>query len=145
MSDHLTIEQRHKNMAAVKSKDTKPEMVVRKYLWSRGFRYRVNNPRLPGHPDIVLRKYHTCIFVNGCFWHGHEGCKYFVWPQNNAEFWKQKISGNISRDSKNYALLREQGWTVITIWECQLKKNCFQQTLSNLTITLRRTLAEGER
>lgn len=75
MSDHLTIEQRHKNMAAVKSKDTKPEMVVRKYLWSRGFRYRVNNPRLPGHPDIVLRKYHTCIFVNGCFWHGHEGCK----------------------------------------------------------------------
>ena len=86
MSDHLTIEQRHKNMAAVKSKDTKPEMVVRKYLWSRGFRYRVNNPRLPGHPDIVLRKYRTCIFVNGCFWHGHEGCKYFRMPKTNTEF-----------------------------------------------------------
>lgn len=90
MSDHLTIEQRHKNMAAVKSKDTKPEMVVRKYLWSRGFSYRVNNPRLPGHPDIVLRKYHTCIFVNGCFWHGHEGCKYFRMPKTNTEFWERK-------------------------------------------------------
>lgn len=108
MSDHLTIEQRHKNMAAVKSKDTKPEMVVRKYLWSRGFRYRVNNPRLPGHPDIVLRKYHTCIFVNGCFWHGHEGCKYFRMPKTNTEFWERKISRNKERDREEQKQL--EGW-----------------------------------
>ena len=111
MSDHLTIEQRHKNVAAVKSKDTKPEMVVRKYLWSRGFRYRVNNPRLPGHPDIVLRKYHTCIFVNGCFWHGHEGCKYFRMPKTNTEFWERKISRNRERDreeQKQLARRREK-------------------------------------
>ena len=145
MADVHSPEKRSYNMSRIRCKDTKPEELVRKYLFSQGFRYRKNDARLPGKPDIVLPKYKTVIFVNGCFWHGHEGCKYFVWPQNNAEFWKQKISGNISRDSKNYALLREQGWTVITIWECQLKKNCFQQTLSNLTITLRRTSAEGER
>ena len=145
MADVHSPGKRSYNMSRIRCKDTKPEELVRKYLFSQGFRYRKNDARLPGKPDIVLPKYKTVIFVNGCFWHGHEGCKYFVWPQNNAEFWKQKISGNISRDSKNYALLREQGWAVITIWECQLKKNCFQQTLSNLTITLKRTLAEGER
>lgn len=121
MSDHLTIEQRHKNMAAVKSKDTKPEMVVRKYLWSRGFRYRVNNPRLPGHPDIVLRKYHTCIFVNGCFWHGHEGCKYYRVPKTNTEFWERKISRNRERDREEQKQLARMRWHCITIWECELK------------------------
>ena len=110
MSDHLTIEQRHKNMAAIRSKDTKPEMVVRKYLWSRGFRYRVNNPRLPGHPDIVLRKYHTCIFVNGCFWHGHEGCK------------QKKLA--------------RMGWHCITVWECELKGERREKTLESLEYTL---------
>ena len=136
MSDHLTIEQRHKNMAAVKSKDTKPEMVVRKYLWSRGFRYRVNNPRLPGHPDIVLRKYHTCIFVNGCFWHKHEGCKYFVWPKTNEDFWRAKILANVSRDQKNMKLLSELGWNVIVIWECELKKQHFSTTMDILVAHL---------
>lgn len=136
MSDHLTIEQRHKNMAAVKSKDTKPEMVVRKYLWSRGFRYRVNNPRLPGHPDIVLRKYHTCIFVNGCFWHGHEGCKYFRMPKTNTEFWERKISRNRERDREEQKQLARMGWHCITIWECELKGERREKTLESLEYTL---------
>lgn len=136
MSDHLTIEQRHKNMAAVKSKDTKPEMLVRKYLWSRGFRYRVNNPRLPGHPDIVLRKYHTCIFVNGCFWHGHEGCKYFRVPKTNTEFWERKISRNRERDREEQKQLARMGWHCITVWECELKGERREKTLESLEYTL---------
>lgn len=136
MSDHLTIEQRHKNMAAVRSKDTKPEMVVRKYLWSRGFRYRVNNPRLPGHPDIVLRKYHTCIFVNGCFWHGHEGCKYFRMPKTNTEFWERKISRNKERDREEQIQLARMGWHCITVWECELKGERREETLESLEYTL---------
>ena len=136
MSDHLTIEQRHKNMAAVRSKDTKPEMVVRKYLWSRGFRYRVNNPRLPGHPDIVLRKYHTCIFVNGCFWHGHEGCKYFRMPKTNTEFWERKISRNKERDREEQKKLARMGWHCITVWECELKGERREKTLESLEYTL---------
>jgi DNA mismatch endonuclease (patch repair protein) len=94
MADRLTSSQRHRNMSAVKGKDTKPEKLVRKYLWSRGFRYRLNSPRLPGHPDLVLRKYRTCIFVNGCFWHGHEGCKSFTIPKTNTDFWEKKIRRN---------------------------------------------------
>ena len=94
--DKLSAEQRHKNMAAIHSKDTKPEMIVRKGLWSRGFRYRLNSPRLPGHPDLVLRKYRTCVFVNGCFWHGHEGCCKI--PNTNREFWVAKIKRNQERD-----------------------------------------------
>lgn len=136
MSDHLTIEQRHKNMAAVKSKDTKPEMVVRKYLWSRGFRYRVNNPRLPGHPDIILRKYHTCIFVNGCFWHGHEGCKYYRVPKTNTEFWERKISRNRERDREEQKQLARMGWHCITVWECELKGERREKTLESLEYTL---------
>lgn len=136
MSDHLTIEQRHKNMAAIRSKDTKPEMVVRKYLWSRGFRYRVNNPRLPGHPDIVLRKYHTCIFVNGCFWHGHEGCKYFRVPKTNTEFWERKISRNRERDREEQKQLARMGWHCITVWECELKGERREKTLESLEYTL---------
>ena len=123
-------------MAAVKSKDTKPEMVVRKYLWSRGFRYRVNNPRLPGHPDIVLRKYHTCIFVNGCFWHGHEGCKYFRMPKTNTEFWERKISRNRERDREEQKQLARMGWHCITVWECELKGERREKTLESLEYTL---------
>ena len=136
MSDHLTIEQRHKNMAAVRSKDTKPEMVVRKFLWRRGFRYRVNNPRLPGHPDIVLRKYHTCIFVNGCFWHGHEGCKYYRVPKTNTEFWERKISRNRERDREEQKQLARMGWHCITVWECELKGERREKTLESLEYTL---------
>ena len=115
-------EQRHKNMAAVRSKDTKPEMVVRKYLWSRGFRYRVNNPRLPGHPDIVLRKYHTCIFVNGCFWHQH-GCRFTSRPKSNSDFWNNKFDANVARDVKVLRKLSLQDCRVAIVWECSLKRN----------------------
>lgn len=136
MSDRLTIQQRHNNMAAIKGKNTKPEMVVRKYLWSRGFRYRVNNPRLPGHPDIVLRKYHTCIFVNGCFWHGHEGCKYYRVPKTNTEFWERKISRNRERDREEQKQLARMGWHCITVWECELKGERREKTLESLEYTL---------
>ena len=136
MSDRLTIQQRHNNMAAIKGKNTKPEMVVRKYLWSRGFRYRVNNPRLPGHPDIVLRKYRTCIFVNGCFWHGHEGCKYFRMPKTNTVFWERKISRNRERDREEQKQLARMGWHCITVWECELKGERREKTLESLEYTL---------
>ncbi len=124
-------ETRSYNMSCIKGKGTKPEEIVRKYLFSRGFRYRKNDKRLPGTPDIVLQKYKTVIFVNGCFWHGHEGCKYFVWPQNNAGFWKKKIESNISRDRKKTGALKEQGWKVIVVWECDLKHN-FVSSMQNL-------------
>ena len=123
MSDVHTPEQRSYNMSRIRSKNTKPEEFVRKYLFSRGFRYRKNDSNLPGKPDIVLPKYKTVIFVNGCFWHGHTGCKYFVWPKNNAEFWKNKIESNVSRDRKKTEALEEQGWKVIIVWECELKKD----------------------
>lgn len=109
-------------MSQIKGKDTKPEEQVRKYLFSQGYRYRKNVSELPGKPDIVLPKYKTCIFINGCFWHKHEGCKYFAWPKNNAEFWKKKITGNVERDLRQQKELRSLGWKVIVIWECELKK-----------------------
>ena len=109
------------NMSQIKGKNTKPEEMVRKYLFAQGFRYRKNDKKLPGAPDIVLPKYKTVIFVNGCFWHGHKGCKYFVWPKSNPDFWKKKIETDISRDLQKIKLLQSQGWRVITIWECELK------------------------
>ena len=119
-------------MSRIKGKNTKPEEIVRKYLFSKGFRYRINDKRFPGTPDIVLPKYRTVIFVNGCFWHGHEGCRYFVWPQNNADFWKSKIIANIERDRKKESELNERGWKVIVIWECQLKPRSKDDTLKSL-------------
>ena len=118
MADVMTPEQRSRCMAAVKGKDTKPEMIVRKYLFSRGLRYRVNNRKLPGSPDIVLRKYKTVIFVDGCFWHGHKDCKYFRLPKSNVDFWRHKIAMNIARDYANNVYLKLAGWDVIRIWEC---------------------------
>lgn len=125
-------EVRSYNMSCIKGKGTKPEEIVRKYLFSYGFRYRKNDKRLPGTPDIVLPKYKTVIFVNGCFWHGHEGCKYFVWPKNNAEFWKAKILQNIERDKRDFERLENAGWKVIVVWECSLKKTRRQQSLEYL-------------
>lgn len=125
------------NMSRIRGKDTKPEELVRKYLFSQGFRYRRNDKCLPGTPDIVLPKYKTVIFVNGCFWHGHEGCKYFVWPQNNADFWKEKINANIQRDKKKAEELEQLSWRVIVVWECQLKKVYLEHTLNNLVKTIR--------
>ena len=136
MSDRLTIEQRHNNMAAIKDRDTKPEILVRKFLWSHGFRYRLNHPRLPGKPDIVLRKYRTCIFVNGCFWHGHEGCKYYVVPKSNTRFWLDKIKRNQERDIEVMHKLDEMGWHTIGVWECELKPAVREQTLESLAFTL---------
>ena len=122
-------ETRSYNMSRINGKNTKPEELVRKYLFSQGFRYRKNDKRLPGTPDIVLPKYKTVVFVNGCFWHGHEGCKYFVWPQNNADFWKAKINANIQRDQRKKEELERLGWRVLVIWECGLKKAEFEDTM----------------
>ena len=154
--DKLSAEQRHKNMAAIRSRNTKPEMIVRKGLWSRGFRYRLNSPRLPGHPDLVLKKYRTCIFVNGCFWHGHNVtmsqmdngqwimdnsncCKI---PQTNREFWVAKIRRNQERDIEEQKRLAEMGWHCITIWECELKPSKREETLRSLAFTLNRIWLE---
>ncbi len=147
--DKLTAQQRHKNMAAIRSKDTKPEMVVRRGLWKRGFRYRLNYNRLPGHPDLVLRKYRTCIFVNGCFWHGHhiqlqsgdlqftiensECCKI---PKTNREFWVEKIRRNKTRDREEQKRLAAMGWHCITVWECDLKPSKREETLDAIAFTL---------
>ena len=129
--DKLTKEQRHRCMSAIKGKNTKPELLVRKFLFSRGFRYRLNHPRLPGHPDIVLRKYRTVIFVNGCFWHHHD-CGRFVWPSTNEEYWHKKIDRNVERDKEDQQALEELGWQVLVIWECQLKRKNALTNLQNL-------------
>ena len=129
-------ETRSYNMSRIRSVNTKPEEIVRKYLFSKGFRYRKNVSTLPGKPDIVLSKYKTCIFINGCFWHKHEGCKYFVWPKNNAEFWKEKITSNVQRDAEVCEQLKRLGWNVIVIWECELKKPNREYTLENLSMRL---------
>ena len=143
--DKLTKEQRHRCMSAIKSKSTKPELLVRKFLFSRGFRYRLNHPRLPGHPDLVLRKYRTVIFVNGCFWHGHEGCKSYKLPKTNVVFWKNKIMRNQSRDIEEMRQLASMGWHCITVWECQLKPKVRQQTLDALEYTLYHLYLEDRR
>ena len=132
MADVLTKEQRHKNMHNIKSRDTGIEVSVRKYLFAVGFRYRKNDKRYPGKPDIVLPKYKAIIFIHGCFWHGHEGCKYFVMPKTNTAFWYKKIHRNIERDRINMTKLTAEGWRVFTIWECQLKKARFQDTMKEL-------------
>ena len=137
MADVHSPETRSFNMSQIKGKNTKPEELVRRYLFSHGYRYRKNVSTLPGKPDIVLPKYKTCIFVNGCFWHKHEGCKYFVWPKNNAEFWKKKITGNVDRDLRQQNELRLLGWNVLVIWECELKKDLFNETMASVTDNLR--------
>lgn len=130
-------ETRSYNMSRIKGKKTKPEEIVAKYLFSQGFRYRRNVKKLPGTPDIVLKKYKTVIFVNGCFWHMHEGCKYFVWPKDNAEFWKNKLLANKERDEKEQEDIEELGWKVIVVWECQLKRAERERTLNWLVEKIR--------
>lgn len=134
--DTLSKSQRHNNMAAIPSKGTRPELIVRHYLFDHGFRYRLNHNRLPGHPDIVLRKYRTCIFVNGCFWHGHDGCRYFHIPSTNKDFWENKITRNRQRDDSEQKALARMGWHCITVWECELKPKRRQQTLESLIYTI---------
>ena len=159
--EYFTSQQRHANMAAIRSKDTKPEMIVRRELWKRGFRYRLNHKRLPGHPDLVLRKYRTCIFVNGCFWHGHgvalpqiadvrskmegegtncllslESSKCCKIPKTNREFWVAKIRRNKERDKEEQKKLAIMGWHCITVWECELKPSKREETLESIAFTL---------
>ena len=136
MSDVHSIKTRSYNMSQIKGKDTKSEILVRKYLFSKGFRYRVNDKRYPGHPDIVLPKYKTVIFINGCFWHMHAGCKYFVWPITNKDFWKNKLFSNKERDRKNHEELTKLGWKVIILWECELRNCNSKDRLNQLIIEI---------
>lgn len=149
--DKLSPQQRHTCMASIRGKNTKPEMIVRRGLWKRGFRYRLNHNRLPGHPDLVLRKYRTCIFVNGCFWHGHnvavtpqmdngqftiensECCKI---PKTNREFWVAKIRRNKKRDKEEQKQLAAMGWHCIMVWECELIPKKREETLESIAFTL---------
>ena len=131
MADNHSKEVRSMNMSHIRSKNSKPEELVRKYLFSKGFRYRKNVKTLPGCPDIVLPKYKTVIFVNGCFWHKHD-CPRFVWPSSNEDYWRPKIMGNVERDKRNLAELQQLGWTVLTVWECELKKKVIDATLEQL-------------
>ena len=154
MTDRLTPTQRHLVMSHIHSRNTKPELKVRKWLWNHGYRYRLNVKGVPGKPDIVMRKYPTAIFVNGCFWHGHgvamppvnseelivkssECCKI---PQTNREFWVSKIQRNQQRDQQNYQLLKDNGWQVIIIWECQLKAKILDRTMYEVELLLNEKL-----
>ncbi|MDB5029456.1 very short patch repair endonuclease [Mucilaginibacter sp.] len=132
MADVHSKETRSYNMSRIKSKNTKPEMLVRQFLHKNGFRYRLHVKDLPGKPDIVLPKYKTVIFIHGCFWHGHEGCKYYVVPKTRTEWWLNKINTNIINDKKTTELLIKQEWKILNIWECELKKNIIDSTLTNL-------------
>lgn len=132
MVDKFTKETRSYVMSQIKGKDTKPEIIVRKYLFSKGLRFRKNDKRYPGSPDIVLPKYKTVVFVHGCFWHMHDGCKHAVMPKSNIEYWENKLYRNKERDKRNQEKLEEMGWNVIIVWECQLKKDKREQTLEKL-------------
>ena len=136
MADNHTKEQRSYNMSRIRSKNNAPEEKVRKFLFSKGFRYRKNDKNLPGCPDIVLQKYKTVIFVNGCFWHKHN-CKRFVWPSSNEEYWKKKILRNVERDEINIKELKELGWKVLVVWECELKKAIIDKRLETLVDEIR--------
>ena len=138
MSDTLSQTQRSYNMSRIRGKDTKPEILVRKGLHVRGFRFRLQDRRLPGRPDVVLPKYGVAIMVNGCFWHGHKGCRYATRPKTNEEFWEAKIARNRHRDEVTEAHLEALGWTVITIWECELRGGAAQARLEALADEIRR-------
>ncbi len=138
--DNHSKEVRSYNMSRIRSINSKPETIVRKYLFSKGLRYRKNVKTLPGKPDIVLTKYKTIVFVNGCFWHGHQNCKYFVMPKSNTEYWNKKILNNIARDEVTYQQLSELGWNVIIVWECQLKKDKRENTLEYLYYNILRNI-----
>ena len=136
MADNHSKEVRSINMSHIRSTNSKPEEIVRKYLFAEGFRYRKNVKKLPGCPDIVLPKYKTVIFVNGCFWHKHD-CPRFVWPSSNQDYWRPKILRNIERDNQSRKELETLGWKVITVWECELKKNVLNETLGKLIAELK--------
>ncbi|MBC7628100.1 very short patch repair endonuclease [Ferruginibacter sp.] len=130
MPDVHSVATRSYNMSRIKGKNTKPEMLVRKFLFANGFRYRLHSKNLPGKPDIVLPKYKTVIFVHGCFWHGHDECKYFVVPKTRTDWWLNKINGNKANDAKKVQALEQAGWKVLVVWECQLKPGKIEETLN---------------
>ena len=142
MADIMTSEERHNCMSRIRGKATKPELRVRNWLWHHGYRYRLNVNSVPGRPDIVLRRYRTAIFVNGCFWHGHEECRKNSIPKSNTEFWIAKVTRNKERDQRNYKDLHDAGWHVIVIWECQLKRSNFEATMRDVDFVLSRNLLE---
>ena len=133
MADVHSKETRSYNMSQIKGRNTKPEMLVRKFLHAQGFRYKLHDKTLPGKPDIVLPKYKTVIFIHGCFWHGHNSCKYYVVPKTRTEWWLQKINGNIANDEKAVKALKKDGWKIITIWECDLKPAKVEKTLKAIS------------
>ena len=132
MADRLTPQQRHYCMSSIRSTSTKPEVKLRKELWKIGFRYRINDKRLPGTPDIVLPKYRTVVFIHGCFWHGHKGCSVYVVPKTNTEYWVKKVSRNQKRDENVWRQLESKGWSVIIVWECELEKKNLDSTISRV-------------
>ena len=134
----MTPEQRFKCMSHNRAQNTRPETVLRQSLWEKGFRYRLNDKKLPGSPDIVLPKYRTAIFVHGCFWHGHKDCKYYTVPKTNTEFWKTKVARNQERDQEVWRQLEAKGWFVIIVWECQLKKAHLSETIEAVSAEIRR-------
>ena len=150
--DKISSEQRHNTMASIHNKNTKPEIIIRQELWKRGFRYRLNHKRLPGHPDLVLRKYRACIFVNGCFWHGHyvnsdkmESSMCCRLPSTNRNYWVTKIRRNQERDIEEQKRLAKMGWHCITIWECELKPSRREETLKSLVFTLNKIWLDDHR
>lgn len=132
MADTVSKQKRSEIMSHVTGKETKPEIMVRKYLFARGLRYRKNVKQLPGTPDIVFPKYKTAVFVNGCFWHGHKGCKYSHLPSTNLEYWEKKIADNLERDERKTRKLEKLGYRVLIVWQCQLKPNIKIDTLETL-------------
>ena len=137
MADIFTPNQRHNNMAAIHSSATKPELFLRRVIWGHGFRYRMNDKRLPGKPDIVLPKYRTAIFVHGCFWHAHKGCKNHTVPKTNTDFWTAKVARNQERDQEVWRQLEAKGWFVIIVWECELKKAVLDETIARVEAEIR--------
>ncbi|MBV8325615.1 DNA mismatch endonuclease Vsr [Chryseobacterium sp.] len=138
MTDVHSKEVRSYNMSKIKGKDTKPEILVRKFLFAEGFRYRLHSKKLPGTPDIVLNKYKTVVFIHGCFWHGHDNCKYYVIPKTKTEWWLEKIEKNKTNDKANIMKLEEKGWKVIIVWECDLKLKNRDNTLKKLIEELKK-------
>jgi DNA mismatch endonuclease (patch repair protein) len=136
MTDVHSVKTRSYNMSQIRSRNTKPELLVRKFLFSLGCRYRLHDKKLPGKPDIVLPRYRTVIFVHGCFWHGHPDCRYATTPKTRTEWWLNKIGRNTLNDIKSAALLKDMGWNVIIVWECELKKNCAENTLQQVAAAL---------
>lgn len=136
MADVHSKQVRSFNMSQIRAKNTKPEMLVRRFLFSHGYRYKLHDKSLPGCPDLVLPKYRTVIFVHGCFWHGHDGCRYFKIPKTRTDWWREKIERNIERDNDNELRLAELGWKIIVVYECQLQRSNMNNTLSNVIAQL---------